>query len=56
MLAEGKQPNTRHMRYRSLRRFFRWLKAEVEIDVDPMNGITGPHSMPPAPRSSVNPI
>lgn len=42
MVTEGKEANTRHMRYRSLRRFFGWLKAEGEIDVNPMEGVSAP--------------
>ncbi len=38
----GKEPATRHMRYRSLRRFFGWLAAEGDIELNPVDGVDAP--------------
>ncbi len=38
----GKEPATRHMRFRSLRRFFGWLAAEGDIEVSPVEGVGAP--------------
>jgi len=38
----GKEPATRHMRYRSLRRFFGWLTAEGDIEQNPVEGVGAP--------------
>jgi site-specific recombinase XerD len=38
----GKQPATRHMRYRSLRRFFGWLALEGDIAQNPVDGVDPP--------------
>jgi site-specific recombinase XerD len=42
LLKAGKEPATRHMRYRSLRRFFGWLHDEGEIQQNPLEGVDPP--------------
>lgn len=41
-LAETKQPGTVLTRFKSMRRFVRWLVAEDEIDTDVMTGVEQP--------------
>src|SRR5438874_1863688 len=38
----GKEPATRHMRYRGLRRFFGWLHGEGDIEANPVDGVGAP--------------
>jgi site-specific recombinase XerD len=39
---ESRKPNTAGSRFRALRRFFRWLVDEEEIDKNPMDGMKHP--------------